>query len=994
MRRLVAGLLPALMALVLGSSAGHAQDLSTLIGAAVTSVDVQQEGRPLPDPLVRSLIATRTGRPLAMGDVRDTLEHLANLGRFDDVQVTAEGGGDGVRVVWLLTPAHPVKQVIFRGTLRVPETELRQAVVERHGMLPAAARLPEVERTLREYFRDHGYLRAVVTGKVEIRHDPDSASLVFAIEAGARALVRSIRVVGLDGAEQAELLGRIPIRTGEPYDLRDLRQALDAYETELRGRQYYEARVDPTTEFTADGEAIITVAVERGPKVTVSFAGDALPPAVRESLVPIRQEGSVDEDLLENGAVAMRNYLYARGFRDATAEFARRDRDGSLEVLYTVTKGPRFLLDEVVVTGARVVATADLRTATRLKTSEPFVQASVGGAVQALVNLYRARGFTRATVEPSVVTAPAAAGAPDRHVTVTLVVNEGPRAVVASVALEGVSRLPESQVRPLIGLIPGAPYTQVQALADRDRIVTEYLNQGFEQVSVTPSLTLTADATRADVRFRVEEGVQVLVDHVIVLGNSRTSVSTIERELQLRPGQPLGYAARIESQQRLSALGLFRSVRITVPRSSSEISKDVIVEVEEAPPTSLGYGGGLEGGRRLRLNADGSAEERFDLAPRGFFEIGRRNLWGSNRSVNLFTRVSLRSKDTLLVQSGLQAKVAESHYGFNEYRVVGTYREPRLFDARSDLVVNGILEQSVRSSFNVRRQEAGVQAARRISRVYRATGTYAYRATELFDAVYSAAEKPLIDRVFPQVNLSMVSSSGVRDTRNDPLDPDHGSLFGLEGTLAARRLGSEVGFAKAYGQAFSFHRLPSRRRLVLALAARLGVARGYPRSVGRTDATGAPVLGDDGTQVIDVVEDLPASERFFAGGDTTVRGFSLDRLGDTDTITASGFPTGGNGLIVLNGELRASVTGSLSLVGFLDGGNVFLRASGLTLTRLRAAAGLGVRYKSPVGPIRVDWGFNLSPRVLVPASIEADGTVRAASTERGNVLHISLGQAF
>ncbi len=994
MRRLAARLVLTVTALTLGAGAAGAQALASLVGQAVTVVDVQQEGRPVLDPLVRNLITTTSGRALSMGDVRDTLEHLANLGRFEDVQVTAEAVSGGVRVVWMLTPAHPVRQIVFRGTLRMPEAELRQTVVERHGLLPPVARVAEVERTLREYYRDHGFLRAVITGKAEARHDPDASTLVFAIEPGVRALVRRIRVVGLDGTEQAELLSRLPVRVGEPYDLRDLRQSLSGYETELRGRQYYEARVDPTTEFSADGEALITIAVERGPKVSVVFAGDALPPAVREALVPIRQEASVDEDLLENGAVSMRNYLYARGFRDATAEFARHERDGALEVLYTVKKGPRFLLDEVVVTGARAVAVTVLRAATRLKTGDPFVQASVAGAVQALVNVYRARGFTRATVESSVVTAPAAVGAPDRRVTVTLAVAEGPRAVIASVGLDGVSQVSEPQVRALLVSVPDAAYAQAQALADRDRIVTEYLNQGFEQVSVTPSVVLSADGTRADVRFRVDEGAQVLVDHLIVLGNSRTSVATIERELKLWPGQPLGYAARIESQQRLSALGLFRAVRITVPRSSSDVRKDVIVEVEEAPPTSLGYGGGLEGGRRLRLNADGSAVERFDLAPRGFFEIGRRNLWGSNRSVNLFTRVSLRAKDTLLSPNGLQAKVAESHYGFNEYRLVATYREPRLVDARSDLVVNGILEQTVRSSFNVRRREAGLQATRRISRVYRATGTYAYRSTELFDAVYSAAEKPLIDRVFPQVNLSMVSSSGVRDTRNDPLDPDHGSLLGLEGTLAARRLGSEVGFAKAYAQAFAFYRLPASRRVVLALAARLGVARGYPRSVGRTDTTGAPVLGADGRQVVDVVEDLPASERFFAGGDTTVRGFSLDRLGDTDTITASGFPTGGNGLVVLNGELRASLTNSLSLVGFLDGGNVFLRASGLTVTRLRAAAGLGVRYKSPVGPIRVDWGFNLSPRVLVPASTDADGTVHAASRERGNVLHISLGQAF
>jgi outer membrane translocation and assembly module TamA len=130
-------------------------------------------------------------------------------------------------------------------------------------------------------------------------------------------------------------------------------------------------------------------------------------------------------------------------------------------------------------------------------------------------------------------------------------------------------------------------------------------------------------------------------------------------------------------------------------------------------------------------------------------------------------------------------------------------------------------------------------------------------------------------------------------------------------------------------------------------------------------------------------ERLPSSERFFAGGDTTVRGFTLDRLGDSDTISSSGFPLGGNGVVILNAELRVSVTGSIQAVGFVDGGNVYPQASDINVTEMRGAYGFGARYKSPVGPIRIDLGFKMNRLELVPGSLE-----------RGNVLHISLGQAF
>ena len=108
-------------------------------------------------------------------------------------------------------------------------------------------------------------------------------------------------------------------------------------------------------------------------------------------------------------------------------------------------------------------------------------------------------------------------------------------------------------------------------------------------------MTLADGDTRANVLFAITEGPQVIVDHVIIVGNRRTSTSTIQRELTLRSGEPLGYSARIESQQRLSALGLFRRVNITELTHESESRRDVLVQVEEAPPTTIAYGGGTRG---------------------------------------------------------------------------------------------------------------------------------------------------------------------------------------------------------------------------------------------------------------------------------------------------------------------------------------------------------------------------------------------------------------
>ena len=271
----------------------------------------------------------------------------------------------------------------------------------------------------------------------------------------------------------------------------------------------------------------------------------------------------------------------------------------------------------------------------------------------------------------------------------------------------------------------------------------------------------------------------------------------------------------------------------------------------------------------------------------------------------------------------------------------------------------------------------------RLSPRYSVAGFYSFEHNELFDEKFTEEEKPDIDRLFPQVRLSKFAGSVLRDSRTDLVDADGGSLLVASTDVAARAIGSEVGFVKTYLQAFSYRRLASTRRVVLALGARVGAARGFTRAVPRLDTAGNPVPGPDGQPIVDVVRDLPASERFFAGGDTTVRGFSLDRLGTPETITPSGFPTGGNGLVVLNAEIRVNVFGAGDAVVFTDAGNVFAGASDIDFTNLRPAAGFGVHYRSPIGPIRVELGFNLDRRELVPGTLE-----------RLSVLHISLGRAF
>jgi outer membrane protein insertion porin family len=282
----------------------------------------------------------------------------------------------------------------------------------------------------------------------------------------------------------------------------------------------------------------------------------------------------------------------------------------------------------------------------------------------------------------------------------------------------------------------------------------------------------------------------------------------------------------------------------------------------------------------------------------------------------------------------------------------------------------------VRSSFNFSRKILSAELSSPLAPATRLLTRYELGTTGIFDEQLRPDEELLIDRLFPQVRLSKLSSTLVYDRRDDSFDPSSGGWASLDASAAIRAIGSQVGFAKTYMQGYLYRRVPGAASVIVAAGARLGLATGFPNEVLQTDPDGDPVIGPDGRPLVTTVREVPASERFFAGGDTTVRGFAFDQLGTPETLDAAGFPKGGNGLILLNAELRVPVWQWLRGVVFLDAGNVFARASELSLGELETSTGFGVRVQSPVGPIRFDVGFRL------PLGIAR------------RQFHISIGQAF
>jgi hypothetical protein len=160
---------------------------------------------------------------------------------------------------------------------------------------------------------------------------------------------------------------------------------------------------------TDDG-AFIVVNLTRGPRVLVTFSGDPLPEADRERLVPIRAEGSADEDLLEDSSRAIERYLHDRGYRDADALYTREERDQELVITFEVDRGPRYLVRDVSVTGNTDIPELELRSLVKLEPGGSFVRATLAAGVDAIGSLYRSRGFTRVQVKAVGVLVPKSLG--------------------------------------------------------------------------------------------------------------------------------------------------------------------------------------------------------------------------------------------------------------------------------------------------------------------------------------------------------------------------------------------------------------------------------------------------------------------------------------------------------------------------------------------------------------------------------------------------------
>ncbi|HLW78725.1 MAG TPA: BamA/TamA family outer membrane protein, partial [Terriglobia bacterium] len=506
---------------------------------------------------------------------------------------------------------------------------------------------------------------------------------------------------------------------------------------------------------------------------------------------------------------------------------------------------------------------------------------------------------------------------------------------------------------------------------DEDVILTYLANQGHNHATVSWMVSSASPEHQVDLRFRVDPGPQEVVRRVVVMGDHHTRRGVIDRRLKLRVNQPLSQSDMLETQRGLYDLGVFNQVQIA-PQDpdASAVDRTVLVRVEEAKRWTLGYGFGVD----VQSLVNNQPQGQYSASPRLSLEVTRLDVGGRPQTFSLRGRFSDLEK-------GGQASYLIPHF----------MNQPKL-----DLRLTALDEEtSDVLTFTARRQEADVTLERHSSPSTFVALRYSFRTVAVIGSTLkiSTDEIPLFSQ---PARVAMTSLTYVTDHRDNPVDATRGSYSSVDAGVAWQGFGSEANFTRLSAQNSTYYRLGP--HLIFARNTRLGVESIFG---GLHKVFVAPTGDEAGGQFI-LTHDIPLPERFFMGGSEADRGFALNQAGPRDPVT--GFPIGGRALFLNSLELRIPVAANkYGLVLFHDAGNVFTAFRTMRLLKftqnsptdldyLVHAVGVGLRYNTPVGPLRLDVGYSLNPprfQVINPPSTVPE--VRRLSNIQ---FSLSVGQAF
>jgi outer membrane protein assembly complex protein YaeT len=524
-------------------------------------------------------------------------------------------------------------------------------------------------------------------------------------------------------------------------------------------------------------------------------------------------------------------------------------------------------------------------------------------SVTSALEEYLARqGFLRARVSPPEIALQAGGG----EARITFPLNEGRRFTVAGIRFLGNRFFDEIRLGKEVEIREGETFSPERYDRAASKIRQLYLGKGFKEVRVRPALEVLEEAGKVSLEFDIDERQQAVVEAIRLEGNRMTRENVILRALALKRGDVITAHLINKSRRELYELGLFGSVQIkTVPLENADRAGGQAQQEGEAAAARKPYSVTLVVTELKPYRLRYGLQYDTEAGPGVSGEITNRNLSGRSHLVGTGIRLSGDERD-----------------------IRAFFRSRYFLGRRVDTEVFAFANRVVEPAFTVERIGLTLQQQRKLKKHLITSYHYTFERNHTFDEPVGGA--PTLDTT---ENVARITGDISRDTRDKMLNASRGMFLSHSVGTALKALGSEAEFIRYYGQFFYYRKLSG--SLIYASAVRLGLGKG---------------IGGD----------LIPSERFFAGGGTTIRGFPLDGVGPKDPGT--GTPLGGNAVFILNQEIRFPVAGPFSGVGFLDLGNVYPSVSDFDPFEVRKAAGVGVRFHAASLLLRLDWGFKLDRR--------------------------------
>ncbi len=898
-----AGRTGAVLALVLALAIAGGQALAAQETVVVGRIVVRVDGQPGEAGLL-DLVPIQPGDSFSPRLVDQAVKQIFRTGLFADVRVTKQGE-QRIDLFFDLVRKVFINAVRFRGA-KVSATRLGENLtVLRPGAYLQEDRIPEAVSQVGKGLRQEGFFDAVVVGDVKKKEGSSTADLIFRILDW-----KTFRIGGLEVEWKAEiperaLLKKMKSKVGDLYVPNRLAADLQGLSQGLDRSGYPRAEVRLLGESFDEESRRVDLRIEILPneKITIVVNGAKVPGRL---LAPIWEERVFEQWGLSEGDARILNYLRRQGYLFAAVQSRVEKGRNELRIIHDVTRGDKSKIVGVGFRGNAVFSSLDLRTRLAVREGVPLFSLLSYDKLFAIPR--ELESFYKdngfADVQVRLDLAKEARG-----VRAVFDIREGPKTTVESIRIQGTSLVSADALARNLVSREGGPFFAPNVQRDVGQIETYYLNSGIRGTEVVPRVERLPGG-QVSLVYEVTEGTRVTVRDVFVTGNRSTRNRVIRRELRIKKGAEADYSLVQESKRRLERLGIFSEVRVDEVQTGPA-DEIVVVTVREGEQNYAGVGLGFES----RNPVTGSLVDWLDFRPRGTVEYIRSNIFGLGAQVGVLGQIS-----TI------------------ERRAVLSWNQPYLLGLSMPTTILGWAEREARTGFTFDRRGVSLSAAKPLTKARLLLGSLSLTRTSIVQPVDLSQLPPGIDRQFLPYSAALASLSMSWERRDDTLNPTRGWFLSAVGEIGVPVFGTEASYQKLFVKSQLYRPLLS--SVNLGLTGRLGLGNGLSH--------------------------LP--ERFFAGGSNTFRGEEFELLGPIDLTTRK--PYGGEAVLLVNAELTFALFPAwkeFRLASFLDLGNVYERLRVFRPFDLRGAAGAGIRYRTPLGPVRVEiawklWGFDVQDK--------------------------------